>query len=110
MKDLGEASYILGMKIYKDRSKRMLGLFQSTYIDTVLKRFSMENSKKGYLSIDHKIFLSKKDYPTTPEERERMSRIPYASVVESIIYSMTCMRSDVAYSLRVVSGYQFDLG
>ena len=36
IKDLGEASYILGMKIYRDRSKGMLGLFQSTYIDTVL--------------------------------------------------------------------------
>ena len=70
MKDLGEASYILGMKIYRDRSKRMLGLSQSTYIDTVLKRFSMANFKKGYLSIDHKISLSKKDCPTTPEERE----------------------------------------
>ena len=49
MKDLGEASYILGMKIYRDRSKRMLGLSQFTYINTVLKMFSMENSKKGYL-------------------------------------------------------------
>ena len=26
MKDLGEASYILGMKIYGDRSRRLLGL------------------------------------------------------------------------------------
>ena len=57
MKDLGEASYILGMKIYRDRSKKMLGLSQSTYIDTVLKRFSMKNFKKGYLSIGHE-FLS----------------------------------------------------
>ena len=44
MKDLGEASYILGMRIYRDRSKRLLGLSQSTYIDTMLKKFSMENS------------------------------------------------------------------
>ena len=69
MKDLGEASYILGMKIYRDRSKRMLGISQSTYIETMLKRFSMENSKKGYLSIGQEISLSKKDCPTTPEER-----------------------------------------
>ena len=66
MKDLGEASYILGMRIYRDRSKKLLGLSQFTYIDTMLKRFSMENSKKGYLPIGHGIFLSKRDYPTTP--------------------------------------------
>ena len=29
MKDLGDASYILGVKIYRDRSKRMLGLSQA---------------------------------------------------------------------------------
>ncbi|MCP6423733.1 hypothetical protein NL463_30935, partial [Klebsiella pneumoniae] len=49
MKDLGEASYILGMKIYRDRSRRMIGLIQGTYIQKVLKRFSMENSKRGLI-------------------------------------------------------------
>ena len=70
----------------------------------------MENSKKGYLPIDHEISLSKKDYPITPEEREHMSRVPYASAVGSIMYAMTCTRPDVAYSLGVVSRYQSDPG
>jgi hypothetical protein len=39
-KDLGEASYILSTKIYRDRSKRLIGLSQSTYIDNVLNRFN----------------------------------------------------------------------
>ena len=66
MKVLGEASYILGMRIYRDRSKKLLGLSQSTYIDTMLKRFGMENFKKGYLLISHGISLLKRDCPTTP--------------------------------------------
>ena len=70
MKDLGEASYILGIKIYRDRSKRMLGLSLSTYIETMLKRFSIENFKKGYLLIGQEISLSKKDCSATPKERE----------------------------------------
>ena len=67
MKDLGEASFILRIKIYRDRSKKLLGLSQSTYIDTVLKKFSIKNFKKGYLPIGHEISLSKKDYLTTPQ-------------------------------------------
>ena len=31
-KDLGEASYILGIKVYKDKSKRMIGLSQQMYM------------------------------------------------------------------------------
>ena len=36
MKDLGEAAYILGIKIYRDRSRHLIGLSQSTYLDKVL--------------------------------------------------------------------------
>ena len=37
MKDLGEAAYILGIKIYKDRSIRLIRLLMSTYLDKILK-------------------------------------------------------------------------
>ena len=59
MKDLGEAAYILGIKIYIDRSKRLIGLSQSTYIDKVLNRFSMKNSKRGFLSMSYGISFNK---------------------------------------------------
>ena len=55
MKDLGEATYILGMRIHRDRSRRLLGLSQSMYIDTIVKRFGMENSKKGFIPIRHRV-------------------------------------------------------
>ena len=42
MKDLGEADYILSIKIYRDRSRRLIGLSQSTYLDKVLKKFKMD--------------------------------------------------------------------
>ena len=88
IKDLGEASYILGIKIYRDRSKRIIGLSQQIYIEEVLKRFSMENFKRNLLLFRHGIHLSKKIYPSTPEEIERMSKISYAFTIESLIYAM----------------------
>jgi hypothetical protein len=41
MKDLGEASFILGIEIYRDRRKGILGLSQKTYLEKVIKKFSM---------------------------------------------------------------------
>ena len=37
MKDLGEATYILGINIYRDRSRRLIRLSMSTYLDKILK-------------------------------------------------------------------------
>jgi hypothetical protein len=37
MKDLGQAAYILGIKIFRDRSNRLIGLSQDAYIDKILK-------------------------------------------------------------------------
>ena len=51
MKDLGEAAYILGIKIYRDRSRRLIGLSQNTYLGKVLKKFKMDEAKKGFLPV-----------------------------------------------------------
>ncbi|KAK9034021.1 hypothetical protein V6N11_050200 [Hibiscus sabdariffa] len=109
-KDLGETSYILGVKIYRDRSRRLLGLSQSTYIDKVLKRFSMEESKKRFLPMSHGISLSKEMCHSTPQERERMSQIPNASAIGSIMYAMICTRPDLSYALSMTSRYQANPG
>ena len=45
MKDLGEAAYILGVKILRDKPKRLLALSQEPYNDKILERFNIQNSK-----------------------------------------------------------------
>ena len=89
MKDLGETSYILGIKIYRDRSKRMLGLSQSRYIDLVLKRFSMDGSKIGYLPMSQGIYLSKKMSPKTPKEKQNeFYSLCFGSRINHVCYAM----------------------
>ena len=106
MKDMGDAAYILGIKIYRDRSKRLIGLSQSTYIDKILKKFSMHDSKKGCVPMTPGIALSKSQCATSDMEIANMSRIPYASAIGSIMYAMICTRPDVAYALSMTSRYQ----
>ena len=95
MKDMGEAAYILGIRIYRDRLNKTIGLCQDTYIDKVLHRFKMHDSKKGFLPMSHGITLSKTQCSSTHDERERMSKIPYTSTkgiyhVCNDLYSSRC--------------------
>src|SRR4051812_10031159 len=60
-----EAAYILGIKIYRDRQRRLVALSQSTYLDKVLKRFRMDKAKKGSLPMLSGKILSKAQCPAT---------------------------------------------
>ncbi|GJY42410.1 retrotransposon protein, putative, ty1-copia subclass [Tanacetum coccineum] len=68
MKDLGEAAFILGIKIYRDRSKRLIGLGQNAYMDKILKRYKMDNSKRGHIPMQERLDLNKTQGASTPKE------------------------------------------
>src|SRR3954468_7319591 len=65
MKDLGEAAYMLGIKIYRDRSRRLLALSQRTYLKKILKRFNMDNTKRVLLPLMKGSKLSVTQCPAT---------------------------------------------
>ena len=41
--------------------------------------------------------------PSSDEERECMSQVPYANVVGSLMYDIMCMRLDISHVVGVVS-------
>ncbi len=110
IKDLGEASYILGIKLWRDSKNRMLGLSQTAYVDKILSKFSMPDSKKWLLPTRHGVPLSKDHCPKTPQEEEHMRTVPYASTVGSHMYAMLCTRPDICHAVGMVSRYQSNPG
>ncbi|GKC59861.1 retrotransposon protein, putative, ty1-copia subclass [Tanacetum coccineum] len=110
MKDLGKAAYILGIKIYRDRSRQLIGLCKSAYIEKILKRFHMENSQRGSIHMQEKLRLSKSQGASTPAELKRIQNVPYASAVGSIMYAVRCTRSKVAFAQNITSQIQQNPG
>ncbi|KAK0587347.1 hypothetical protein LWI29_021335 [Acer saccharum] len=106
MKDLGEASFILGIQVIRDRKNRTIALSQASYIDKILSRFSMQDSKKGMSPFRHGIKLSKEQVPKNEHEKQFMSRVPYASAVGSLMYAMLCTRPDICFAVGIISRFQ----
>ena len=48
--------------------------------------------------------------PKTLEEKEKMSKVPYASAIGSLMYAMMCTRPDICYVVGLVSRYQSNPG
>ena len=63
MKDLGEASFVLSVKILRGRSQGILRLSQESYIDKVLDKFGMKDGKPGYTPIAKRDKFSLKQCP-----------------------------------------------
>ena len=110
MKDLGEASYVLGIEIHRDRTKGVLGLSQKAYIEKMLKRFNMDKSKATPVPLAKGDKFSEAQCPKNQLESDEMKDIPYASAVGSLMYAQVCTRPDLAFATGMFGRYQKNPG
>ena len=105
MKDMGDACYVLGIEITRDRPSGILGLSQKAYISKILERFNMQLCSPDKAPILKGDKFSKLQCPKNDFERKQMEQIPYTSVVGSLMYLQTCTRPDIAFVVGMLSRY-----
>ena len=110
MKDMGDASYVIGIKIHRDRIQGILGLSQETYINKVLERFQMKDCSPSIAPIVKGDRFNLNQCPKNNLEREQMKNIPYASAVGSLMYAQVCTRPDIAFAVGMLGRYQSNPG
>ena len=110
MKDKGEASYVIGIKIHRDRFQGILGMYQESYINKILERFRMKDCSPSVAPIVKGDRSNLNQCPKNDFEREQMKNIPYASAVGSLMYAQVCTRLDIAFAMGMLGQYQSDPG
>ena len=96
MTDLGEARWILGMEIIRDRGKRTLKLSQRQYVTGILTRFGFENARPASTPMAANQKLTKSSAPEMDAKR-------YQSALGSLMYAMLGTRPDFAYAVGALS-------
>ena len=105
MTDLGSVHYILGIKITRDRIAKTFSLSQSKYIDEIVARFNLNDSKSVSTPMDPLLKLTKELEASTDEEKRYMSTVPYRQAVGSLMYVMVATRPDIATAVGQCSRY-----
>ena len=102
--DLGPTCFLLGVAVERDRPTCTLKLHQHQFILELLEKFGMSDCKPIQTPLPPKLILLHSMAPSTQEEQDLMSEIPYLSAVGSLQYlaMMTCR--DIAHSVKVVTG------
>jgi hypothetical protein len=103
MKDLGEASYVLGIEIHRDRRKVVLGLSQNHTKKKFLRNLicisvTLAPIVKG-------VKFGKFQCPRNQYEINEIKAVPYASAVGSLMYAQVCTRTDLAFITEMFGRY-----
>ena len=83
---------------------------QKSYIEKVLKRFSMHECKSGDTPVAKEDKFNLKQCPKGNLEIQEMQKIPYASAIGSLMYVQVCTRSNIPYIVGVLGRYLSNLG
>ncbi len=96
MKDLGEVSYCLGIHTMRNMRLKTISLSQTTYIENILKCFSMETCKLVNTPLDINTTFIKHVRLVDQKKPREMAKIPYKQAVSNIMYVMIVIRPDIA--------------
>ena len=105
MKDLGEALFILGIEIHRDRRNGVLALSQKAYLEKILKKYGMHMRKPTLTPIVKGDSFGKHQCPKNKCELEQMKAVPYASAVGSLQYAQVCIRPELSFVTGVLARY-----
>ena len=100
MVDQGEIHYLLGMSIKRDRVSRTLTIDQQSYLESLLKRFEMENSKPVSTPIE-----AGKKFQQFSEGQEPFDVNIYQQAIGCLTYASTATRPDIAAAVGMLSQY-----
>ena len=67
----------------------------------------MSKTKKVSTPLEGHFKLSIKKCLTSEKDKEDMRKVPYASIVDSLIYVMVCTRLDIDHAVGAVNWYLF---
>jgi hypothetical protein len=109
MKDLGNAEWILGMRIIRNRSNKLIHLNQELYINKMLEKFNMKHCKS--LNTPAELTkLSLKDCPVNEQQKQSMLNKPYRQLVGSLLYAAISTRPDIMYAVNALSRFNNNPG
>jgi len=70
----------------------------------------MHYSKLVDTPVKKGLTLGLEQCPTIEDEKQKMSKVPYASAVGSLMCAMLCTRLDICFAVDLLSRYQSNLG
>ena len=99
MRDLGELRWILGMRVERDKEK--IDISQEAFVNEILERFDMNESKPAPTPLPQKIEELTKMSEESKKEYKNIKR--YQSIIGALLYLSNSTRPDITFSVNFLA-------
>jgi len=103
--DLGPIHWLLGIEVTCDHDAHTISLCQSSFIDTILARFSLADTKPYGMLMVPSASYSKHDSLSSPADVTRMRKVPYHEAIGSLMYVAIATRPDISFAVSCLSQF-----
>ncbi|KAE8912640.1 hypothetical protein PF003_g3708 [Phytophthora fragariae] len=100
VKDLGDISWFLGIRVSVDVEQGITTMDQSQYAGEVLRRFGMSGCRPRKTPMDKGTILYKRS-----EEDEAAGDVPYRQAVGALMYLARVTRPDISFAVNQVAAH-----
>lgn len=98
MEDFGQCEHFLGLNFKRDLNRKTISINQTTYLNSVLQRFGMENCKPSKTPMETRLRLEGvKEKKTAHPDRELIGCLSYVAMMS---------RPDLCYAVNHLSRFQ----
>ncbi|CAA7266308.1 unnamed protein product [Cyclocybe aegerita] len=109
IKALGRPRMLLGMGMAQNDEEHTISLFQTAYIDSLLKKYGLDDCNSVTTPLDPNVRLDDdSDEETKPgvnqDQDERLS-VGYATLIGSLMYLAIGTRPDIAYTVQKLAQF-----
>ena len=104
MEDMGEASFILGIDIRRDRTARTVSIGQAAYVIAVLQRHGMNDCKPAVAPMSRDAASDLVKSPDDLVVTEATTR-EYQAIIGGVMFAMLCTRPDIAFAVTRLAQY-----
>jgi len=102
---------VLSMEIKRDQESCKISLTQKEYLKKVQQKYNINGNMKSIITPFAPHFKLKATLsPSSIEEHESITHVPYASIIDSLIYAIVCTRPNLSQAISMVSKYMHDRG
>ena len=103
--DLGELHWMLGIEVQRDRKAGTVHLSQRAYIDSILRRYHLDDLKPLSTPMDTQIRLSSEQSPKSTAEFTAMRDMPYREAVGALNWAALSTRPNIAFAVSTVARF-----